>query len=339
MPVQIWLWALTAATMAFVWSQDCNAALAQKNLEGNWTGTLTTPAGPSAITFTVNSVGNLTGTFAGSQAITGKLTLASATTGQVSGNILFVSGNSNFVAQPNVKIASPGVGGKPFRLTGTFTGSFPSGPVSDQLDVSGGTLSDTPPTVAMPASASPNPVLGTGTALSTLGADNNGEPALIYTWSATGPALVGFSANGTNAAKNSTATFSKSGSYTFTVTIKDANNATVTSSVLVTVTPILAGISVTPLSATVLVGSTKSFSASGVDQFGNAFSLGATSWTVSGGGTISSTGLFSATMVGGPFTVTATSIGKSGAASVTVKPNTPPSIVSGPSANPNPASP
>ena len=42
------------------------------------------------------------------------------------------------------------------------------------------------------------------------------------------------------------------------------------------------------------------------------------SWSVSGGGTISPTGLFSATTPGGPFTVTAASGGVSGTASVTV---------------------
>ena len=40
-----------------------------------------------------------------------------------------------------------------------------------------------------------------------------------------------FSANGSNAAKNTTATFSKAGSYTFQVTITDAGGLTATSSV------------------------------------------------------------------------------------------------------------
>src|SRR5262249_39115641 len=90
-----------------------------------------------------------------------------------------------------------------------------------------------PPTVATPASATPNPVAGTTTAVSVLGADDNGEANLVYTWAATGtpPAPVSFSPNGTNAAKNATATFANAGTYTLQVGIMDADGQTVTSSV------------------------------------------------------------------------------------------------------------
>src|SRR5205809_6925429 len=88
------------------------------------------------------------------------------------------------------------------------------------------TVVNQPPTVAQPAAANPNPVAGTTTNLSVLGADDGGEANLTYTWTANGPAAVSFSANGTNAAKNSTATFSAAGSYTITATIKDANGST-----------------------------------------------------------------------------------------------------------------
>src|SRR5207244_11742512 len=67
--------------------------------------------------------------------------------------------------------------------------------------------------------------------LGVLGADDGGEANLTYTWSANGPAAVSLSANGTNASKNTMATFSKAGSYAFTATIKDAGGHTVTSSV------------------------------------------------------------------------------------------------------------
>ena len=81
-----------------------------------------------------------------------------------------------------------------------------------------------PPTVATAASASPSPVTGTTCNLSVLGADVSGESNLTYTWATTGtpPAAVNFSANGSNAAKNTTATFSKAGNYSFQVTIADA---------------------------------------------------------------------------------------------------------------------
>ena len=65
------------------------------------------------------------------------------------------------------------------------------------------------------------------------GADDAGEAALTYSWTTIGtpPAAVTFSANGTNAAKASTATFTKAGSYSFRCTIQDAGNLTVTSPV------------------------------------------------------------------------------------------------------------
>src|SRR5207237_3069865 len=110
-----------------------------------------------------------------------------------------------------------------------------------------------PPTEATPASATPNPVTGTTTNLSVLGADNGGEANLTYTWATTGtpPAAVTFSANGTNAARNAVATFTKAGSYSFQVTIRNTSNLTITSSVSVTVNQTLTSISVAPSSATI----------------------------------------------------------------------------------------
>ena len=81
-----------------------------------------------------------------------------------------------------------------------------------------------------------------------LGADVAGESTLTYTWATTGtpPAVVSFSINGSNAAKNTTATFSKAGNYTFQVTITDPNGLTATSSVNVTVNQTLTAIAVGP---------------------------------------------------------------------------------------------
>ena len=95
------------------------------------------------------------------------------------------------------------------------------------------------PTIATAANASPTPVTGTTTTLSGLGADTAGEANLTYTWATTGtpPAAVTFSANGTNAAKNTVATFTKAGSYSLQVTIKDQGNLTTTSSVSVSTPP------------------------------------------------------------------------------------------------------
>jgi hypothetical protein len=181
---------------------------------------------------------------------------------------------------------------------------------------------DNPPTVATPAAANPNPVAGTTTALSVLGADDQGESNLTYTWSATGtpPAPVTFSANGTNASKNATATFAKAGSYSLQVVIMDAGGLTATSTVTVNVTQTLTQIGVSPPAATVQTGATQQFVATAMDQFGGPITPSPTfSWSVSCGGNISSSGLFTAgNTPAGPCTVTATTGTVSGTATVTV---------------------
>ena len=82
----------------------------------------------------------------------------------------------------------------------------------------------------------------------------------------------------------------------------------------------LTSITVSPGSASVQQGKQQLFSATAYDQYGSPMSpQPAFSWSVSGGGTISSAGVFSAGLTsGGPFTVTASSGGVNGTASVTV---------------------
>ena len=148
------------------------------------------------------------------------------------------------------------------------------------------------PTVATVASATPNPVTGTTTNLSVLGADDAGGSNLTYTWATTGtpPAAVNFSDNGTNGAKNTTATFSMAGSYSFTVTITDAGGLSTTSTVDVTVDQTLTAITVSPATASLTGGGTQQFTATGTDQFGvvlatqPTFTWGTTAGTISAGG-------------------------------------------------------
>lgn len=160
------------------------------------------------------------------------------------------------------------------------------------------------------------------TALSALGADDQGEAGLVYTWSATGtpPAAVTFSPNGTNAAKNATATFGKAGTYSLQVTIKDGGGLTATSTVSVAVNQTATAIAVTPASASVAVNGSIQLAAALQDQFGLAITPAPSfTWQVSGGGTIGSAGLFTAgATVGGPYTVSAKSGSLTGTASVTV---------------------
>jgi hypothetical protein len=184
------------------------------------------------------------------------------------------------------------------------------------------TVTNSPPTVAVPATASPNPVTGTTTNLSVQGADAAGAASLTYTWATTGTpaAPVAFSVNGSNAAQNTVASFTTAGVYNFTVTITDQFGLSTTSSVAVTVAQTPTTIAVAPSSATVNVGGTQTFTGSATDQFGAAISpIPTFLYSVSGGGTITaSSGVFTATTPGGPFSVTATVGSAANTASVTV---------------------
>ena len=163
------------------------------------------------------------------------------------------------------------------------------------------------PTVAAAAAASPSMVTGKTTNLSVLGADAAGESSLNYTWSATGPAAVAFSVNGTNAAKNTTATFTKPGTYSFTVTMIDALGQTTTSTVNVTVNQTPA-ITVSPGPLNMAANGTQTFSVAAVDQFGTTLNLAPWTWSATSGTINSSTGAY--TSAGGSHadvTITATS--------------------------------
>jgi subtilase family serine protease len=83
--------------------------------------------------------------------------------------------------------------------------------------------------------------------------------------------------------------------------------------------PVLTTITVSPDGNSVQTGDALQFAATGYDQYGQPMSPQPTfTWSVDGGGTVSATGLFTATTAGGPFTVTATSGSVSGTAQVTV---------------------
>ncbi len=115
--------------------------------------------------------------------------------------------------------------------------------------------------------------------------------------------------------------YSTAGSYTVTDKVTDSSgSSTATKLVTVTAPPVLTTIKVSPASASVQTGGTQQFTATGLDQFGQPVSPQPTfTWSVSGGGSISASGLFTAgSTAGGPFTVTAASGSVNGTASVTV---------------------
>jgi hypothetical protein len=192
----------------------------------------------------------------------------------------------------------------------------------DQLEVTrlGGPQA---PTVA--AAARVVAATATTAALSVLGADDGGEAGLRYTWSvvskpagATDPT---FSANGANAAKNTTATFGRAGTYVLRAAITDAAGLSVTSDVSVTVNQVLTRITVAPATAAVPAGGTRQFTAAALDQFGQALATQpAVTWSLASGvGAVSTTGLYSApVLTGGGAVVRAASGAVSGTATVTV---------------------
>ncbi len=195
----------------------------------------------------------------------------------------------------------------------------------------------TAPSVANAAAASPSTVTAKSTNLTVQGNDDNGEPALTYTWSATGPAEVAFAPNGSNAAKSSVATFSKPGVYSVVATIRDGAGLSITSTVAVTVQASLTAITISPWTAGVPVNATQKFTASAVDQFGDAITPAPVfTWSVPFGGTVDRTGLFTAgSSAGGPFPVSASAGGQLAAAQVSVGLGRAPNFVKQPSAKPD----
>jgi hypothetical protein len=167
------------------------------------------------------------------------------------------------------------------------------------------------PTVLQAATASPSPVLGTNTALSVLADDLQGEAGLAYTWSVLGamPGKVGYTDNGSNASKNTTAIFTAAGHYTFAVAIENRHGLAATSMVEVEVQQRINDMALNPSMATVAPGGTQQFQATAFDQFGEPLSLPiAVRWMVTGAcGVVNDAGLFQATATGGACGLTATS--------------------------------
>ena len=182
------------------------------------------------------------------------------------------------------------------------------------------------PTVPTPASATPSPVTGTTAFLSVLGADiATGEPSLTYTWAATalpnGASAPTFSVsagtNGTNAAKNATATFSAAGPYGFTVTIRDPDGLTATSTVNVAVNQTLMSIALSPPAAIITAGATQQFTCTSNDQFGNPMQP-ALAWSVIAGYGCVNNGLYTPPYASGSATVQVVSGALAATAGVTV---------------------
>jgi hypothetical protein len=179
------------------------------------------------------------------------------------------------------------------------------------------------PTVVNAASAVPELIDGFSTELAVDADDDGGAANLIYQWSVSAGNFrtpVEFSANGTAAANRTTATFSGAGPYTLTVTVRDAEGLVAVSSVDVEVLQTPAAMRVEPATADLVWGEERTFTAIVSDQFGRPLDPAPeTSWEADGGGAIYADGLFIATAIGGPFTITARAAGFAAHATVQIE--------------------
>jgi O-glycosyl hydrolase len=178
------------------------------------------------------------------------------------------------------------------------------------------------PTLIFAATPGVSPVTTTSTTLSVLGTDQTaGESALTYTWATTGspPAPVVFSANGTNFAKNTTATFTAPGTYNFQVTILNpTTGSTLVTTTSATVNQMLTSIIVSPATVSLNESGTQQFTATALDQFGATLpSQPAFNWSATGG-TVDSGGVYTAPFASGTLQVTATSAAVTGSATASI---------------------
>jgi len=177
-----------------------------------------------------------------------------------------------------------------------------------------GTVPGTP-TIATAAKVTLNTATYTSATLSVLGADDNGEQNLTYTWATIGtpPAKVTYGDNGTNAAKNTKVTFRKAGTYSFQVTVKDQGNQTAISSTALAIYTVTKNLVVSPPCAIVNFLGSKQFTAKEYDEFGNLVNENpSVNWSISPAGDVTvpnglvSSSLSSSANVYTTYTVTAT---------------------------------
>jgi len=138
---------------------------------------------------------------------------------------------------------------------------------------------------------------------------------VMTTWSLdSGPAPVSFS---DATALDTDVSFSAEGTYVLAITADDgalSNSDTLT--VTVEAAPELIALSISPITANLLFNESQQFTASGLDQYGDAFAVDPV-WNATGG-TIDGTGLYQAGTTAGTFQVTASESGLNAQATVTV---------------------
>ena len=234
-------------------------------------------------------------TTAASELILGADTIAITTTGPGSGftRRIITSPDSDLVEDKVVSTSGS------YSATATLS----SGSWVMQMAAFKAASSTTPPAVAVsvgPSSAS----LATG-GTQQFSATVTGSSNTAVTWSATGGTV---SANGLYTAP------ATAGTYSVTATSQADSTKSASATVAVTTPPVVA-VSISPLSAALLTGGTQQFTA-----YVSGSSNTAVTWSATGG-TVSSSGLYTAPATAGTYSVTATSQAnstKSASATVTV---------------------
>ncbi len=186
----------------------------------------------------------------------------------------------------------------------------------------------------------PGQMTGATGAMSVTADDDQAEAELVYAWSVeTAPSGGGasFAPNGTHAGKAATATFTRPGSYRLRVTVSDADGLTGTRTVDVAVTQTATTVTIAPAESTVLLGQTRTFTATVTDQFGQAMAVPVLwSLTNAGVGSLDAAGRFTAGTTASGSTTVRASVGEAmGSALVTVPANVAPTV-SALSATPSP---
>ncbi len=150
---------------------------------------------------------------------------------------------------------------------------------------------NTAPTITQ-AAVSSSALVGGKTVSLSVGATDAQHQTLTYTWSYSGPANVTYSVNGTSTANHTTANFTRSGVYTFTVTVKDTGGLKITSSVRITVLSMVTTITLAAPTPTFKLNSSVQLTATALDQFNLAVPTQPTFiWSVTGLNRINATGL------------------------------------------------
>jgi hypothetical protein len=310
-----WVTATGGGSTKGTWSYSLNNVPAgQYSLGAELPGYSLTPSGfsnPLTIGSTLNNMN-----FSGSAAA-----VAGAIAGRITQRGVPVTGASIQLNQGGSTVASMSSDSDGYYrfenlATGTYTVvpgksgySFsPSSLTVSQVPSSGNDFTATGPTappVISSVTANPSAV-SDASSTTILTALASGSGTLTYSWDATtsaGP--VSFSANDSSGASSTTVSFQLPGAYTFRVRVTDASGLPTTATVNVTVSAGPGSMVVAPYEVQVAGSQTAAFHADAWDQLGNRITVSPT-WSVSGGGTIDGTGLFTASTMGGPFNVVAT---------------------------------